>query len=272
MTSRWTLVAALAACLLAAPAAAQTREENRTRCGDAANPDRSIGGCTALIDAGGESPQNQAIIFNNRGSAYGRKGELDRAIEDFDQAIRLNPSYARAFYNRGLSYARKSQYERAIQDYDQSIRLNPAVAATFASRAAVYSRQHQHERAIQDYDQAIRLEPANASAFTNRCRSRAIVGQLAQALADCQESLRLQPNNALALHNRGLVHLKAGRFDAAIADYDATLRSGQSAHALFGRGIARRRKGDAAGGGADIAAATVIQADIAQEMARYGVR
>lgn len=65
----------------------------------------------------------------------------------------------------------------------------------------------------------------------------------------------------------------AGQLDAAIAGCDAALRiDPRKACSPFGRGMARRRRGEQAGGDADIAAARAIRAGIAEEMARYGVR
>src|SRR5262249_38751328 len=71
---------------------------------DRTSPDIQIGGCTALIDAGKETPQTLVIAYNNRGNAYTAKGEYDNAIQDYDQSIKLNPNYARAFNNRGVAY------------------------------------------------------------------------------------------------------------------------------------------------------------------------
>ena len=63
------------------------------------------------------------------------------------------------------------------------------------------------------------------------------------------------------------------RLDAALTDYDAALRiDPKMAAALYGRGIAFRRKGDEARAAADIAAALKIQPDIAEELARHGVK
>jgi regulator of sirC expression with transglutaminase-like and TPR domain len=42
-----------------------------------------------------------------------------------NQAIELDPEYTYAFNNRGLAYAKLKQFEKAIQDYDQAIELNP---------------------------------------------------------------------------------------------------------------------------------------------------
>jgi len=62
------------------------------------------------------------------------------------------------------------------------------------------------------------------------------------------------------------------QLDDAVADYDEALRRNpKQAGSLYGRGLAKLKKGDAVGGEADIATARAIQADIAEEFARYGV-
>ena len=45
---------------------------------------------------------NSAEVFNNRGNAYYNKGEVDRAIRDYNKALDLNPNYAEAYYSRSL--------------------------------------------------------------------------------------------------------------------------------------------------------------------------
>src|SRR5262249_21419404 len=69
------------------------------------------------------------------------------------------------------------------------------------------------------------------------------------------------------------LHLfKMTHFDAAVSDYDAALRiDPKLAFALYGRGLARLNNGDPSGE-ADIAAAKALQADIAEEYARYGMQ
>ena len=57
--------------------------------------------------------------------AYADKGEVDRAIEDYNIAIDLNPKYAAAYYNRGLVYNNKDDFDAAIEDFSKAIDLNP---------------------------------------------------------------------------------------------------------------------------------------------------
>jgi tetratricopeptide (TPR) repeat protein len=47
--------------------------------------------------------------------------QFEKAIQDYNQAIELDPEYAHAFNNRGLAYADLKQFEKAIQDYNQAI-------------------------------------------------------------------------------------------------------------------------------------------------------
>ena len=92
-----------------------------------------------------------------------------------DHAIRLDPKFAEAFYGRGTTYAAKNQYDRAIEDYDQATRLNPNVArrinslygAAFLDRGLAFAREGQADRAIEYYEQAIRLDPTLKSFATD---------------------------------------------------------------------------------------------------------
>ena len=163
----------------------------------------------------------------------------DRAIRDLDEAIRRNPRDADAYFNRGQTYAKRGAYDRAIPDFGQAIRINPK----------------------------------DAEAFNDRCWTRAIIGQLREALADCNKALALQPNFADAFDSLAFTYLKMGNVRRAIMFYDVALRGNpEQASALFGRGKARVKAGDADGGGADIEAAKAIKPDIAEEFAHYGIR
>jgi tetratricopeptide (TPR) repeat protein len=77
--------------------------------------------CTAMIQSGHETPQNleSSHCLHLPGQCLLWQGPNDRAIEDYDQAIRLNPNCAEAFSNRGIAYGSKGQPDRAIEDYDR---------------------------------------------------------------------------------------------------------------------------------------------------------
>jgi tetratricopeptide (TPR) repeat protein len=83
----------------------------------------------------------------------------------------------------------------------------------------------------------------------------------------------MAPNDPYTLDSRALTYLKLGNLDAAIADYDAALSAKPELDgSLYGRGLAKRKKGDSEGAEQDIAAAKAINAGIADSFARYCVQ
>jgi tetratricopeptide (TPR) repeat protein len=120
----------------------------------------------------------------------------------------------------------------------------------------------------------ILLDPRNAEAYDNRCWVRLVVGrQLQEALLDCSESLLIRPNDADTLNNRGLLWLKSDQADNAIADFTGALKVDMKfTTSLYGRGLAKLKKGDVMGADADMAAAKASDTEVAQELARYGIK
>src|SRR5277367_4885803 len=98
---RWLPIAVII-CLIAVSARAQDSNDERRCTGQSRTTiDERIASCTALIDSGRYQTINLAVLRDNRGMALRIKGDLTNARKDFDEAINLNPDYARAFANRG---------------------------------------------------------------------------------------------------------------------------------------------------------------------------
>jgi len=80
------------------------------------------------------------MSYNNRGMAYINKGEHDKAIADFNKAIRLDADLAMPHCNRGLAFLRKGDANTAIADCTDAIRLDPNFALAYVVRAAAYEK------------------------------------------------------------------------------------------------------------------------------------
>ena len=89
----------------------------------AGNYDLAIDYYTRCLKSVDLSIGNQAIFYNNRGEVYYRKGEYDRAIADYDQALRLDADYADAYNYRGNAYYELGQREQAVQDWQKACEL-----------------------------------------------------------------------------------------------------------------------------------------------------
>ena len=133
-----------------------------------------------------------------------RNGDFDLAIQCATDAIRLDPTSARAYDDRGMAYYRKGQYDAAIADLTAAIRLNPNYALAYSNRSLPYVNKGQYDQAIADCTAAIRLEPNFALAHNNLGWADYHKGQDDKAIAEYTEAIRLNPKDALAYSNRSL--------------------------------------------------------------------
>jgi Tfp pilus assembly protein PilF len=144
-----------------------------------------------------------AVAYNNRGLAYD-DSNYDRAIEDYTQAIMIDPNYVLPYINRGLAYKSKGNYDRAIEDYTQAIMIDPKNALAYNNRGGVYHAKGDNDRAIEDLTQAILLNPKGVQFYNNRGSAYYAKGNYDRAIHDYTQAIMLDPEYAESYYNRGL--------------------------------------------------------------------
>jgi Tetratricopeptide repeat len=107
---------------------------------DADDPDRNIAGCTRIVEDDAEGDTMRAVAYVARGLAWQAKGDLDHALADYTDAIRLNPRDALAYNNRGLLWREKGDADRAIADLT-AIRVDPLPHSDSRQRSCQHLRQ-----------------------------------------------------------------------------------------------------------------------------------
>jgi tetratricopeptide (TPR) repeat protein len=129
------------------------------------DPVLAINYYTRCITWDGQSPEDLAETYNNRGIAYVDQDEYGRAILDFDKAIRLHPSYAHAYYNRGLAHLEKGDQDAAVHDYNQAVRLDPRYADTPYAEALTMGKPQSNSSTTSSppATQALDIAPAGVS-------------------------------------------------------------------------------------------------------------
>src|SRR4029077_14037182 len=113
--------------VVAGPATA----DDALRCSREAG-DVAIAACTRAINSGAGRSSTKSISYENRGNAYHDKGDMDRAIADYTEAIRLDPKNVNAYGHRGVTYRDKGDLDLAIADFTEVIRLVPKGAHGYA--------------------------------------------------------------------------------------------------------------------------------------------
>jgi tetratricopeptide (TPR) repeat protein len=99
--------------------------------------DKIIAICGALVDNEKSLRPDRIKALIARAGAYDRKDQLDRAIGDYDTALRLDPTLADIFNARGELWRRKGDRPRALADFGAAIKLSPQHEAARANYKAL---------------------------------------------------------------------------------------------------------------------------------------
>jgi lipoprotein NlpI len=127
-------------------------------CQQMQDPDRSITGCSKLVGDQSLVPHDRAIAYFDRGVAYYAEEDLDGAIADWSEAIKLDPNYAHAYNNRAKAYRAKGDYQHAITDYNEAVTLDPHHALAYKGRGIAYLLSGQMAKAEADFQQTTNLD------------------------------------------------------------------------------------------------------------------
>src|SRR5215831_20967833 len=100
--------------------------------------DLAVAGCSRAIDSHQYTGRSLARLYARRGGAYQAQGDLDHAIADFNESMRVDPTYPAAYNNRGTTWYRTGDLDRAIADFDQAIQLDPKYGYAYVNRGSAW--------------------------------------------------------------------------------------------------------------------------------------
>jgi len=203
------------------------------------------------------SSNGSVAYYNHRYTDYKHR-DYEGAIENFNQALRLNPNDAKAYVNRGNAYyeiaqhsgTRNRDYRAAIEDFNQALRLNPNDAKAYLKRGEVRSEiapysgdsYSDYRAAIEDFNQALRLNSQNAEAYLKRGEVRSEIAPYSgdsysdyrAAIEDFNQALRLNPQDAEAYLKRGNVRSEIAPYSGdSYSDYRGAVEDLRKAAKLF---------------------------------------
>lgn len=164
--------------------------------------------------------------FFDRGTRRAALGFADRALVDFDEAIKLDPKFAPAFAARGAAHRALGKLNEALADLDAAINLDPKLPAPRLERGLLYVSRDDTAKATADLTEAIKLDPTSAVAHRVRSLCRLLVGDIDAALKDADEAIRLAPKDPVMFYERATIYEARGDWAAALADLSDAIRVG----------------------------------------------
>jgi tetratricopeptide (TPR) repeat protein len=201
--------------------------DDRDLCNDAkAGRESRLAACSNAIASRQWSGADLARLHVSRAEqyTYSRQRALDKALEDCNAAIAIDPKLAAAYRWRGVVYYERKDYDLAIAEQDRALVLNPRFAGAYYDRGRAFAGKHDQARALADYDEAIKINPKYAAPYNGRGLVHYQGGQLDAAIADFSEAITLDPKYTAPLYNRSRAFAHKRELDLALADADASLR------------------------------------------------
>lgn len=159
---------------------------------------------------------HKARAFKARGFEYEKQGKMNQALQDYQKAIALNPSYDQAYFNRAHILIALHRYDLAMEDLDKAISLNPEYAQSYHNRAILFAMKKDYAKALVDLNSAIGLDGEYAEAFRNRALVYLSTGQKQRAEEDFRQAVRLDPQDAAGFYGLAMVLADQGEWKPSL--------------------------------------------------------
>jgi tetratricopeptide (TPR) repeat protein len=149
--------------------------------------------------------------YFDRGELWRKMGNLDNAIADFEEAIRVYPKDYHAYLTLGETYLANGNFAKAIETFDKVMvnnLIDPRIDYRYIAlvlRARAHLASGNSEEAMRDFDEAIAVNTASLHKYPDSTRryvyrghAHAARGQIAEAVADYRKALELNPKHSEA--------------------------------------------------------------------------
>ena len=163
------------------------------------------------------------LAHNNLGTLLLDRGDDDRAIERYRDAIRLKPDYYEAHSNLAAALLRRGAVEEARTHTDEALRIRPDYAPALINRAAIHLRDGLPDDAILVLQEVLRASEGDAEALNTLGSALAMKGDLGNAERAFEVALRERPSLVSARVNLARILMRAGRVEAAAHQIEQAL-------------------------------------------------
>lgn len=138
-----------------------------------------------VVDINPRNPE----VWVNLGSAYFNSKQFDMALENYQEALKIDKNFALAKSNIGLVYLNKYAEDnqifwlgKALESFDEAIILNPRLGTAYNGRALAFLYLDKKNEAVMDFIQAIEQEPDFMDTYFNIVIVLKQLGRYSEAL------------------------------------------------------------------------------------------
>ena len=143
--------------------------------------------------------ENEANRLAREGAEAAKSQDMDKAVDLLRKATNMDHKYADelsdVYQRRAYSYAKNQQFQEAIQDYSEAIKIEPKDARIYEQRAAVEVKIQDYDKALADYAELIKLKPNEVRYLNYRAYIYEAKEDMQNSLAETEKALKIDPNN-----------------------------------------------------------------------------
>ena len=154
------------------------------------------------------------------------KGDTDRAVAEFEKALKLDDSFVLAHYDLAAAYQSQGFNERAIQEYEKALLLNPSFPEGSSNLGGNYFRMQEYKKAENLFKKAIEMYPNFIQSHSNLGSVLNKLNRSKEALPHLDKATQLNPDFGIAYFNLGNAHMNQNNLDKAHEAYSRALEKG----------------------------------------------
>ncbi|MEO7144949.1 MAG: tetratricopeptide repeat protein [Bryobacteraceae bacterium] len=191
--------------------------------------------------------QSEANSHYLRGVDLLRNRDPSRALDEFDEALKLRPQLAEAHHARGLALLAQGDPAAASDEFRRAIKLKPSLAEAHLGLGLALGQSGALEPAAAEFRAALRIRPVYAEAHKRLGITLRRLGDEKGALAELEAAAQADGKDPEAWYNLGLAQKSAGNTTGAIGDFRRAIElkpDFEQAH--YNLGIALRMAGSQA--------------------------
>jgi len=147
-----------------------------------------------------------------------QRSEYDQGFEPMKSPQRKREKSPQDFYVRAVAKALNKDYQGAVEDYTQAIELNPQFVEAYLKRAATHYKLGDDRDTLKDCTQALQINPNLALAYYYQGRARYRLGYTQAALEAYTQAIRIEPDQAQAYYHRGIANQDLQEISLAVED------------------------------------------------------
>ena len=166
---------------------------------------------------------NNSRAHDNLGFTYERMGETEKALQEFELAVKLQEDNFRALANLGVAYAKVGLYNKSVSTLKKSIEINKYYK-TYDKLGLVYDELNEEEKAIESFKEAIKINKRYAKAHNDLATLYAKIGKFELALQEFNEAIKIDKDYADAHFNKGILLEFLGEDDKANKEFETAAK------------------------------------------------